>query len=388
MSSLFTKDIAVLDVSSKQITGIIGLKKSSLINIKASVQKDFSGFEDGVWFDTKETLQTAKAVLKELKQKSNTKTKRLFISVPCEFLAVVSKEVEINLDRERKIIDADIDYLLKKGDSFDSNRYVTINTSAIYYSIDKSEELFVDVRGLSARKVSGFVSYILCESSFVTMFDALATSVGFKEVQYIASNWAESLALFEKEQRDLPFVLLDIGYLTSSVTLARGEGVLDMKSFSMGSGHMAGDIFEALDVPFNLAEDARDLVDLNLNYDENTILVSDSEHTIYASDACEIVKSRLDVFAEIIGEIIYAFENDAPTIMPLYLTGDGIASIRGAKKYLSELLGRNIEIISPKLAGFTKPCHSSKIALLTVAETLSFGLGDYFKQVLIGGKKW
>lgn len=72
-----------------------------------------------------------------------------------------------------------------------------------------------------------------------------------------------------------------------------------MKSFSMGGAHICADIFEALDVPFEMAEEAKRLVDLNLNYSDEAVLVSDGENAVYAQDACEIAKNRLDVFAEI-----------------------------------------------------------------------------------------
>lgn len=154
-----------------------------------------------------------------------------------------------------------------------------------------------------------------------------------------------------------------------------------MKSFSMGGAHICADIFEALDVPFEMAEEAKRLVDLNLNYSDEAVLVSDGENAVYAQDACEIAKNRLDVFAEILSDIFKEIEDDAPSYMSVYLTGEGVASMRGAKKYLSEQLGKNIEIITPKLPGFVKPEDSSKASLLVMADNLSkFDFGAFIKS--------
>ena len=389
MGSLFTKDIAVLDVNSRLVTAIVGAKRAqSVFGIKAMAEKQHQGYENGEWFDAKETIELAKSVLIESMKESDSRTKKLFIGVPAEFVAVVTKEVSIRLDRRRRVIDDDIAYLLKKGDDFDSNKYLTINTSAIYYSLDDEDKIYNDVRDMEAQKVDACVSYMLCEKSFVDMFDEVASSLGFTNVKYVATCWAECMALLEKEQRDNVYMLIDAGYLSSSVCIAKGEGILDMKSFSMGGAHICADIFEALEVPFDMAEEAKRLVDLNLNYSDEAVLVSDGENVVYALDACEIAKSRLDVFVEVLAGIFKDIEDDAPSYMPVYITGEGIATMRGATKYLSEQLGKNIEIITPKLPGFAKPEDCSKASLLVMADNLSrFDFGAFIKKLFNGGKK-
>ena len=389
MGSLFTKDIAVLDVNSRLVTAIVGAKRAqSVFGIKAMAEKQHQGYENGEWFDAKETVELAKSVLIESMKEADSRTKKLFIGVPAEFVAVVTKEVSIRLDRRRRVIDDDIAYLLKKGDDFDSNEYLTINTSAIYYSLDDEDKIYNDVRDMEAQKVDACVSYMLCEKSFVDMFDEVASSLGFTDVKYVATCWAECMALLEKEQRDNVYMLIDAGYLSSSVCIAKGEGILDMKSFSMGGAHICADIFEALEVPFDMAEEAKRLVDLNLNYSDEAVLVSDGENVVYALDACEIAKSRLDVFVEVLAGIFKDIEDDAPSYMPVYITGEGIATMRGATKYLSEQLGKNIEIITPKLPGFAKPEDCSKASLLVMADNLSrFDFGAFIKKLFNGGKK-
>ena len=168
--------------------------------------------------------------------------------------------------------------------------------------------------------------------------------------------------------------------------IGRGEGIEVMKSFSLGGGHISADMCEAIDIDFELAEKARELVDLNLNYQDNEILVGDGEQVIYGVEASEVVKAKLDLFAEIIYGILEESNVKLPPYAPLYLTGEGVASIRGVKKYLSSTLGMNVDIVMPKLPGYAKPCNSTKISLLVIAETLSNSkVGGFFKRILNGG---
>ena len=389
MGSLFTKDIAVLDVNSRLISAIVGSKRAqSVFGIKSLVEKQHQGYENGEWFDKDDTVDIAKSVLLDAMKSAESRTKKLFIGVPAEFVTVVTKEVGIRLDRQRRVIDDDIDYLLKKGDDFDTDKYLTINTSAIYYSVNGDEKIYSDVRDMEATGVDACVSYMLCERSFVKTFDEVASSLGFTDVRYVATCWAECMSLLEKEQRDSVYMLIDIGYLSSSVCIGKGEGILEMKSFSMGGAHICADIYEALDVPFDMAEEAKRLVDINLNYNDEAVLVGDGENVVYAADACEIAKNRLDVFADVISDIFKEIEEDAPSYVPVYLTGEGVASMRGAKKYLSEQLGKNIEVVTPKLPGFVKPDDCSKASLLVMADNLSkFNFGEFIKKIFNGGKK-
>lgn len=377
----FTRDIAVLDITSRLISAIFGAKTAqSVFGIKSVVESEYSGFENGEWLDLPETENVVRTVLSEAIASSRTRTKRLFVGVPAEFTAVVTKEVSIRLDRERRVLDADIDYLINKGNTFSDGGYSVINTAPMEFVIDTSNRVYSDVRGLRANSVKGVISYILCENSFVELFDRLSEELGFKDISYISTAWAEGLSLFEKEERDNPYVLVDIGYISSSILIGRGDGIIDLASFSLGGGHISADMCESLDVPFGLAEQARELVDLNLNYAENAILVADAENTIYGNEAAELVRLKLELFADIIYDAVNKSLPDMPSYVPVFLTGEGVAAIRGTKKYLGNAIGRSVEIVMPKLAGYAKPANSTKISLLMTAETLSKNRTGLFKR--------
>ena len=49
------------------------------------------------------------------------------------------------------------------------------------------------------------------------------------------------------------------------------------------------------------------------------------------------------------------------------MTGGGIADIRGVREYLSQRLGRNVEIIAPALPYYNQAAQSSLFGLLDMA---------------------
>ncbi len=388
MTSLFNKDIAVLDIGSHSLSAIVGTKKAQTVfGIKAIAQRLHQGYENAQWYDIADTVTQVKDVLSEAMKAAASRTKRLFIGVPAEFASVVTREVEVNYDKKRLISDDDIDHLLSKGNSFEvGGQYVTVNMSAVYFMLDDGDRIYSDVRGMDAKNVKALISYILASKSYVDVFDGVAEELGFTDVRYISTEWAQCMSLLEQEQRDEVYAIVDIGYLSSSVCVAKGDGILDMKSFSLGGAHISADITEYLGVSFEMAEEAKKLLDLNLDYDDDAVLVSAKDEEVKAAYASELAKERLEMFAQIIGNILSA-HGELPPYAAIYLTGEGIGSMRGAKKYLGELLGRNMELITSKLPGFVKPEDSSKASLLVMADSLSrTTVASFFKR-LFGGKK-
>ncbi|MDE6059962.1 MAG: pilus assembly protein PilM [Clostridia bacterium] len=388
MGGLFTKEIVILDITSREITAIVGVKKAqSVFDVKAVVKNGHSGYENGEWLDAEETLRTAVSVVSEAKRRAGSRTKKLFIGVPAEFTTVATKDVSITFDRKRRVVDDDIEFLFEKGNDFGSTGYAVINTSAIYYSIDNGRNLWGDVRNMDARRIDACVSYMLAERGFVSAFDRQMASLGFTDVRYIATGWAEGIALLDSEQRDGVYMLIDVGYSSTSVTIAKGEGVLQLRSFSLGGAHIAADICEAFGVSPDSAFEAKKLVDVNRKYASEDMLVYEGDVGVQACVVSDIVKYRWDMLADMFERILDEHADDAPSYMPIYLTGEGISDMRGVKQYLSNRLNRPIEILTPRLTGFTRAEDSTKAALLLVADTLlEDSVGAQIRKLLLWRK--
>ena len=111
--------------------------------------------------------------------------------------------------------------------------------------------------------------------------------------------------------------------------------------------------------------------------------MSNADGEVKAAYASELARERIDMMADVICKILANCPQDLPTYMPIYLTGEGIGSMRGAKKYLGEQLGKNIELVTSKLPGFVKPEDSSKTSLLVMADTLSGrGFAGLIKRII------
>lgn len=388
-------DVAVLDIGSKKISVMIGNKTpKGVFNVKGFGSCYYSGFSGGKWFNVQDLKSAVGKALHVAEAESGVKTKKLYIGVPSEFIAIVVKEVVLARGRAQRITDADVTELFEQGDTYKNHsRYTTIGNFAIYYTLDDKTRRFVEPRGIEAYKITGLVSYVLCERSFTSLFENIAKDLHLKEVEYVSSIWAEGMSLLSEDKRYRRQLIADVGYITSSVAVVQGDGLVSLTSFSLGGGHVASDIAMMFEVPFSAAEEVKDKIDLSLAYDETSYYEAgeNGKYRFSALDVNEIAKSRLDTIAEFISESIAQSGFECNAHCPVYLTGNGVTTIRGAKEYLSQVLKKPIEIIAPDVPCYNKPKFSSTIALLDVASDLNAqeltGLNKILQNLLskIGG---
>lgn len=137
----------------------------------------------------------------------------------------------------------------------------------------------------------------------------------------------------------------------------------------MGGAQITTALSEGLNLPFSLAEQVKRQVLVTLeptSLDYYEVVRNGKLEKVSALKANEIAKQEIDdIINSVRAKLDAILEvNDYDT---LYLTGGGIAYLKGIKCYLEKALKRNIEIITPKQVKFALPDLSSVVSLLDTA---------------------
>ena len=346
-------ETAILDFGSSKITVLIGERGvNDTINVKGFGASKYAGFGNGEWVKPEELGEAINKAITAAESNSGIKITHLYVGVPGEFTAVDCREVNVALPKRRKINDNDVLALMDAGDDFDQSVSEVINIQPIYYNLDNDRRVLQPV-GVISSKLGGVLSYM-----------------GIASVEYVSSVLAESLLLFDETERDNTAVLIDVGYFTTSVAVIRGDGILSLGSFSLGGAHITGDLAEALGISFTDAENLKRKVVLSINASDNDIYEiggDNSVKTLSASLVNEIVIHRVFVIGKMVEKCLEMCKYETPDYIPYSLTGGGISYIRGAKDVLSQKLGRNVEVVTPRLPQVNKPDMSSSWGLLDMA---------------------
>ncbi|MDD4686152.1 MAG: cell division FtsA domain-containing protein [Clostridia bacterium] len=370
-----TKKIAVvLDIGSSKLelmAGAQGLNNTFAVYGKYS--HSYSGFSDGEFFEEEKLESIIANLIENFEAKFQLKIKELTVSVPSEFCISKNKKITITFAKTKKLTKALIDKIYSNAGE-QINDYSLIHVSPIYNVLDNDIKAIDLDDSLKTSKLTCYVSTIYAQNNLLKNMNNILSNLGVLKVNYVSSAFCEALYLINPKTIENNVMLIDIGYLTTSVAVIRGKGLTLLNSFSMGGGHIMGDLAGRIKLTVKQAEILKRKIVLSLNpatYDCYEVKESNENiKKVNVIMANQIVIDRLNMFASLILKCIDACHSENSSEeknMPIYLTGGGISYIKGAKEYLSTLLNCKIELLAPPLVEFNKPTDSSVIAVLDFA---------------------
>ena len=364
------KNIAVLDFGSSHISVMMGsLSLNGALNLKGYGEVSYAGFMDGEFLEPESLKEDVASAVAMAENNAQARITHLYVGVPAEFSEVVVKNAEMNFYTPHKITDEDIVELYNTYSKFGNEEFSVVSRSPIYFTLDDGERI-IKAKGKTTEKFSGLISYTLCDNRFLEAVQAALTPLSIEHTEYFSEQLSESLFLINPEDRDACAVLIDCGFLSTSVSTIMGDGLLDLRSFSLGSGHMVSDICEVFKVNAEQAEEIKRGVSLTEQAEDEVFEVTQEDGTvkeIEASEVCEIVKYRVKQIGRTILKCFDESDIELPEQAKIFITGGGIDYIDGAVKLLSETIGREVCGLVPPVNGLDKPHLSSTVSLLDMA---------------------
>lgn len=340
------KNYAVIDFgSSKVVTLVGGAGVNDTLITMGKGEISYAGFQNSEFLEPENLKAVIGNAIANAEDNAQEKINEIYIGVPSEFSAVVSKSVTLKFPKQKKIMPYDVQSIFRTGNNFEKEpNYCLINQSVIYYELD-SERKVIDPLNYKAKQITGQISYLLAKRYFVDIMKGIFDDLNIKIKGFISSTLAECLYLFEPSLRDKYAILVDIGYITTTVALVRGNGLLYQNSFSMGGGHISSDLSQCLRIPFNEAEMLKNKIALAwVPSVKDTYLVDFMGKTsTYAAKATnEIALDRVDLICEYIQKSLDLCNYDLPNFLPIYLAGGGVYTLKGARNIISQKLGRQV----------------------------------------------
>ncbi len=363
------KQVAVLDFGSSKITATVaerGINKTFII--KGSYSFNYDGYEGGEFFDLAQLKQIVLLALDSLKKACTNKLETVYVGVPGEFTEVVVKESQISFAKKKKITEMDIDALFDAAFVMQSAKYTLINRSAVVYELDDFRRLANPVGSVS-EILKGKLSFVLCNNYFIDAIKTILAGEGVDNIEFVSISLAEALYLLEPDTRDRIALVCDVGYISTTVMIIQGDGILYQKSLPYGGGYITADLTQRFQMEFDDAENLKRKVNLSCQTTSKEFDLLDGENGEYYSieDVKNVILDSLDGLCEGIASVLDESRYVLPDYVSLMITGGGISYIRGAKEHVSGRLNMAVEIIAPKVPLMDKPSESSILSLLDLA---------------------
>ena len=302
--------------------------------------------------------------------------------MPGEYIHVRACESEVDLpDGEvtEEAVNAVQDAAADKLRIRESGGMVMHRTPSWFIVDDGKKTMSPGGRGAKLRAKTTF---IIADPQFIEDVSEMLGQHDITILGFLSPSLGESLLVLSLEERDRGALLIDVGYLNTEISVVEGDAIVYHAILPRGGGHITADLAMELRVPMRAAEqikrnyvfnpDEFDMDSFSEVYDDK------GRRRTFPRD----VVSRIaeGSFKELSDMIAMTISNDAEQFLgkrsQVYLTGGGIALMRGAREALAAAIGRPVKISAAKSSKLNSPVYASALGLADLIFDSIEGQGD------------
>lgn len=370
------ESVAILDVRSYEIVFFLGSKGvNDTFVFSGTHTEKYDGFSSEGFFDEDNFRKAVVAAITSVRQNYDGVIGEIYVGVPSPFVTVRTKGHTLSFPSKRKISSSDIQALYESGLNDLMAEEKCIRHSAMYFTLGDNRKYFFaeDLYGVPTTLLKGALSYYFVNAQFDKVTSSVLKNLGFDTVHFLPSTLAQALYVVPESKRDGYAFLLDIGFLTSSISVVYGNGIVREKSFNCGLGTVLVSLMQALGVEYTLAEEMLKTANISGGSvpKELTWTSEREEISFPVWKINESIKYGLDQLCEQVDAFFTAYyQEKANTLLminPISVTGEGLGGIAGCLEHISKRLNRLTEAVYPDLPYYDKPAFSSRMSLLNMA---------------------
>lgn len=370
------ESVAILDVQSYEVTFFLGLKGvNDTFVFSGSHTETYDGISKDGFLSVESFRRAVVAAVTSIRQNYEGVIGEIYVGVPSAFLSVATKGHTISFPSKRKISAQDVDALYESGLNGLFANQPCIRHSDMYFTLGDNRKYFdaQDVYGVPTTLLQGALCYYFVADEFYDTATSLLNDLDFENVRFLPTDLAQALYLLPKKRREGYAFMLDIGFLTSSISVVYGNGIVRKETFNGGVGTILVSLMQTFDVDFELAEEI--LRSANVSggcVPKELVWTSErGDMTLPVQAINDTIKYALDELCENVEHFFETYYREKYTtvfaVNPISVTGEGVGAIAGVAEHISKRLNRLTEIVVPDLPYYDKPKFSSRIALLNMA---------------------
>lgn len=370
------KSVAILDIRSNELSFLLGTKGvNGMFVINGVHAERYEGFCLDGFFDEDDFRRAVVRSIGTVQQNYKGTIDEIYVGVPSAFVSVVTKGQTIAFDSKRKLSSEDVEMLFDHGLDELALAGRCVRRSAMYFTLGDNRKYFSaeDVYGVPTTMLKGGLCYYFVSDYFYGIISELMNNMGFADINFIPSTLAQSIYLLPEKKREGYAFLLDIGFITSSISVVYGNGIVHEENFNCGIASVLVELIHSLKLDFSVAEEILSIANISSGAEMEGAMYSTEmeECSLPVNKVNEVIKCAVDQLCERLDvsmQRYYREKNSATmSVNPISITGEGVWGIKGIAEHIARRIGWLTETVYPDLPFYDKPTASSKISLLNMA---------------------
>lgn len=369
------ESVAILDIRSNEVSFVLGAKGVNDTFIFSGMHSEkYEGYCLDGFFDEESFRRAVVRAISTVQQNYEGQIEAIHVGVPSPFVSAITKGHTMSFHSKRKLTAQDIDALYESGLNDLMMQGKCIRHSAMYFTLGDNRKYFSanEVYGMATTMLKGALCYYFVSEYFYAFISELLESMGFYDVKFIPSTLAQSIYLLPEKKREGYAFLLDIGFVTSSISVVYGDGIVHEENFNCGIASVLVGLIETFGIDFAVAEEMLALANISGGNVPKDLMYSTElvDKTFSVQAINDVIKLGLDELCERIDVFLgkyYREKMGTMSVNPISVTGEGVSGIKGAAEHISKRVSWLTETVYPDLPYYDKPTCSSRIALLNMA---------------------
>ncbi len=364
------RQIAAIEFGTSKIVTMIA-QNSGLdrLDIVGSGTVPYDGYSDGDWNTPRQMVQRVRDSIAAAEMEAGIKVRELYVGIPGEYIHVRSCEAEVEApdgEIDDNVVNAVQDAAADALRLSEGNCMVLHRTPAWYIVDDGKKTMSPYGHGSRLRAL---VTFIVAESVFIEDVSEMLRVLNITILGFLSPSLGESLLLLSLDDRDRASLLIDCGYLNTEISVVEGDAIVYHAMLPRGGGHITADLATELRIPMRAAEEIKRNYVFNPDeFDRDSFSevfdASGNRMTFPREVISEIVESSVNELTDMID---LTLKNDAAQYLgsrsQVFLTGGGLALMRGGREYLSAQIGRPVKVAAAKSSKMNSPVYASALGL-------------------------
>ena len=362
------KPAAVLDIGSSKIVCLCGsFVNRDGITVHGVSVSPYRGFQNGAIIDQRSLNNAIVEAVSKTEQEARMRIREMAIGVPAPFCKIVMTEATLPIgSRSKRVMAEDIDDVISLSlKKVKLGGYVLMHSTPVSFSVGGVVSSTLPT-GAKTEELGALVSHMYVQESFIQSMEQALSPLDIEISMNVASQLCGALAIIPEKERVRPAILIDAGYLQTDVSLVENAALTDSRTIDIGGKHFASDLAFGLDIPLDTAEQVkRRYVFLQEPLSSTEIVRTPSGAKRVDHAAIElIIEARAGELVSLMRAALKEM-GVSPEASPVtYLTGGGIAMMKGGIDYLKRGLQLSIQRDTPWVADMDTPNYTSAFAAL------------------------
>jgi len=362
------KPAALLDIGSSKIVCLCGsFVNRDGITVHGVSVCAYKGYQGGVLSDQRSLNNAVVEAVSKTEQEARMRIREMAISVPAPFCKIVMTEAALPIgSRSKRVMAEDIDDVISLSlKKVKLSGYVLMHSTPVSFSVGGVVSSTLPT-GAKTEELGALVSHMYVQEAFLGAMEQALTPLDIEVSMSVSSQLCGALAIIPEKERVRPAILIDVGYTHTDVSLVENAALTDARTIDVGGKQIATDLAFGLDVPLETAEQVkRRYVFLQEPLSVTEIVRTPTSAKKVDHAAIElIIEARANELVSLIRAALKEMGISSEASPVTYLTGGGLAMMKGGIDFLKRGLQLSIQRDTPWVADMDTPNYTSAFAAL------------------------